>query len=227
VETNDVAVHHYTVEDTVRLQLGGELYYHLNTGNVAPSDSITVIGTNHVRLGDGESYREYRFIVHSRYDRLHYWFESSTLDSIYNSYQTDSDYARLYEEHLKPKLDSTRTEYIDPAIGDFTGYWVYLTEYEGDYYLDDTWVWHRSFHIGDTIFTRHEMDGPLPAKIEKAVVSDGTLFLYDKEGNTGQFEPLDANREIYGYGCGFVAPARAIHNFEMIQYANNTGDLID
>jgi hypothetical protein len=213
----------YTVEDTVRLRLGGKLY----ALDIAPSDSITVIGTNHGRPEDGEQYREYRFVVHDRHSRAHYRFEASTLDSIYNSYRADSDYVRLYEEYLKPELDSVRAGYIDPAIGDFNGYWVYLTEYEGDYYLDDNWAWHRSFHIADSVFTRHEMDGPFPSKLRKAVVSDGTLYLDDEEGNSGQFEQIDAKREIYGYGDGFVTPARAIHNFEMIQYTNSTGDLID
>ena len=228
----------YTVEDTVRYQIGGELY----GLNFSPSDSITVIKTNHhqipeeyLKYFDITMYREYHFIVHNRYSNAHFNFADSTLNSRYNLYMTSEWYPELYERYLKPRLDSIQSKQIDPAIKDFNGYWVYLREHNGDYYLDDKWDWHSSFHIEDsifTIFTIEYMEGPYPRRIIEVIpISKNCIsILYDGIQEPIKIELIDKLRYIYRFfengRIYFITPVRAIHNFEIIQYTNNTGDLI-
>jgi hypothetical protein len=76
------------------------------------------------------------------------------------------------------------------------------------------------------------MDGLYPMKMLEAISAQGnsiSILLYgDKEPI--KIEEYDKAKGIYRlYDRGriyFIAPAKAIHNFEIIQYTNNTGDLI-
>ena len=211
----------------MRYQIGGKLY----GLDFRPSDSITVIKSFH-RQDKWGLYRQYDFIVHNRYSHAHRYFETSFLDSIYNSYMSNEHYRRWeYDNYLKPRLDSIQSRRIDPAIKDFNGYWVYLKEYNGDYYLNDDWNWRASFCIADSIITDHYMDGPFPEKIVEAVSisANGVSILHERIREPIKIEMFDKSRNIYRLFNGrtsFIAPARAIHNFEIIQYTNNTGDLI-
>ena len=240
--TNDIliqnindTVFHTTVEDTVRYQIGGKLY----GLNFSSSDSITVIKAFHhqtpekdLQYFDITVYREYHFIVHNRYSNAHFNFADTTLNSIYDRYMTYEWYHReFYESYLKPRLDSIQSKQIAPAIKDFNGFWVYLTEYNGNYYLDDKWDWHSSFLIADSIFTPHYMDGPYHRKIIEVIsLTNGISILYDGIREPVRIELFDKSRDIYRFfengRIYFITPARAIHNFEIIQYTNNTGDLI-
>lgn len=215
-----------TIEDTVRRQLGGKLFFS-EWSKFNPADSITVIETRYHKTEGKELYREYRFITHNRYSSAHRFFESRYLDSVYMSYFDGPDYREFYEQQLP---DSLKSEYIDPAIGDFNGYWVYLAEYKGDYYLDDDWSWNISFHIADSVKSELYMDGPVPRKIRTATaLPQGGLLLRFHEGDSLRIEAVDARRGVYrlsGENDYFTAPARAVHNFEIIQYANSTGDVI-
>ena len=214
----------YTVEDTVRFQIGGKLYFL----NIRPSDSITIIKTVYYQ----DMYREYHFIVHNRYSNAHRYFEASTLDSIYNAYMTNESYLCYYENYLQPQLDTVQSRRIDLAIKYFNGYWIYLEEYNGNYYLNDEWNWHPSFHIADSVFTIHYMDGPHPQKILEAVSlqGKGISILCDGDKEPVKIEVFDKSQSIYRLFVKgqiyFIAPARAIHNFEIIQYTNSTGDMI-
>lgn len=206
--------------------------------NFSLSDSITVIETNyhqipeeHLQYFDITVYREYHFIVHNRYSNAHFNFEDSTLNSIYNSYMTYEWYRESYESYLKPRLDSIQSKQIDSAIKNFNGHWVYLTEYNSDYYLDDRWDWHSSFLIADSIFAPHYMEGPDYRKIMEAIsLTNGISILYDGIQEPVRIELFDKSRYIYRFFQNgqiyFITPARAIHNFEIIQHTNNTGDLI-
>nr|WP_195458692.1 hypothetical protein [Alistipes sp. D31t1_170403_E11] len=223
-----------TAEDTVRHQLGGKLFFS-EWSKFNPADSITVIETRYHKAEGKELYREYRFITHNRYSFAHRFFESSYLDSVYMSYFDGPDYREFYEHQLP---DSLKSEYIDPAIGDFNGYWVYLAEYNGDYYLDDDWSWHISFHIADSVKSELYMDGPVPRKIRTATAlpQGGLLLRFHRadplrsyKDDSLRIEAVDARRGVYrlsGENDYFTAPARAVHNFEIIQYCNSTGDLI-
>lgn len=218
----------YTVEDTVRNQIGGKLYY-LTIGR---SDSITVIGTHYYQPEEGDLYREYQFIVHSRYTPAHRYFEFAYLDSVYNGYMADPDYLTYYNEYIKPQFDSVQSKRIIPEISDFNGYWVYLKEYNGNYYLNDEWAWHGSFRISDNILTNHYMDGPYPRKISETVLlpKNGISILCAGDKEPLKIEVFDKAKWIYrifdGGSIHYITPARAVHNFEIIQYTNNTGDLI-
>lgn len=217
----------YTLEDTIRYQIGGELHYR----DLGPADSITVIESRHYQIKNEGLYREYRYINHNRYSPAHHYFEEATLDSVYKSYWKRPDYTEFYERYLHPRLDSISSKSIDPVIKRYKGYWVYLTEYKGEYYLDDVWDWRCSFHISDSILTHHYMDGPFPEKIVEAVSTPegGISILYDGN-NLMNLELLESKREIYRSEGGgiwlFMTPARNIHSFEIIEYANNTGDMI-
>jgi hypothetical protein len=215
----------YTVEDTVRYQIGGELHYL----DFNPSDSITVIESIHKYYRDEDLYREYHFIVHNHYSNAHSDFTDTALNSIYNRYMTE-EWHRFYENYLKPKLDSIQSEYIDPAIKAFNGYWVYLKEYNGNYYLNDEWAPFNSFLIADSIFINNSHDGPIHTKIVEAIPfgTNGISISFGAEPI--KIELFDKSRSIYrgidGQRIYFITPTRAIHNFEVIQYTNNTGDAI-
>ena len=95
-----------SVEDTVRRQLGGKLFFS-EFSNFNPADSITVIETHYRKAEGKELYREYRF------------FESRYLDSVYMSYLNDPSYRDFYDQMLP---DSVKSEYIAPEIRNFNGY---------------------------------------------------------------------------------------------------------
>jgi hypothetical protein len=210
----------------VRHQIGGKLV----SLDISPSDSITFINTVYYQPKEGDLYREYHFIVHNRYSNAHFDFADTTLNTIYNSYMTKDWYRETYETYIKPRLDTIQSRLIDPAIKNFNGYWIYLKEYNGDYYLNDDWSWHSSFNIADSIFTNHYMDGPDPKKIVEAIPIETGSISISFGGEPIRIELFDKSRNIYRFIDGrriyFIAPARAIHNFEIIQYTNNTGDLI-
>lgn len=218
---------HYTVEDTVRLQLGGKLYSFSDKSfrealYIDPDDSITVIGRNHGQPKQGEFYREYQFIVHNHHTPSHRNYEPAALDSLFIYRGITDNYG------LDPLV---QTEFIDPAIDDFLGYWLELTEYGGDYYLDEYKAPLNAFRLTDSIVTRYKMDGFEHHRIWKAtVLPDGSLsIMYDKEYGE-KLEPVDREREIYRrtneYGESYFIPPRAIHNVELIQWTNTTGDII-
>ena len=117
-----------SVEDTVRRQLGGKLFFS-EFSNFNPADSITVIETHYRKAEGKELYREYRFITHNRNSPAHRFFESRYLDSVYMSYLNDPSYRDFYDQMLP---DSVKSEYIAPEIRNFNGYWVNLKEYKGD-----------------------------------------------------------------------------------------------
>jgi len=221
-ENTQAGVDNHTVEDTVRYQVGGELY----GLNFCPSDSITVIKSFHWQNEWG-LYRQYDFIVHNRYSYAHRYFSTSYLDTIYND-----EYWRDEYEWAIRQLDLIQSIHIDFVIKDFNGYWIYLKEYNGNYYLDDEWSWHASFRIADSILTNHYMDGLYPKKILEAVSlrENGISILFDYDKEPLKIELFDKSKSIYRLldegRFYFIAPARAIHNFEIIQYTNNTGDLI-
>lgn len=231
VEDADRQTASVSVEDTVRRQLGGKLFF----TEFDPADSITVIETHYRKAEGKELYREYRFITHNRNSPAHRFFENRYLDSVYMSYLNDPNFREFYEQMLP---DSVKSEYIDPAIRNFNGYWVNLTEYKGDYYLDDDWSWHISFHIADSVKTDLYMDGPYPRKIRTATAlpQGGVLLRYHRADSLRSFkydslriEAVDIQRGVYrlsGERDYFTAPAQAVHNFEIIQYANSTGDII-
>jgi hypothetical protein len=222
---SQAAADNYTVEDTVRYQIGGELYYL----DFRPSDSITAIKTMHGQFEEWGVYREYHFIVHSHYSNAHSDFEPSTLDTIYDFYRR---YYRDDYEIAIQKLDSIQSKHIDSSIKDFNDYWIYLKEYNGNYYLDDDWAWHSSFYIADSVLTYHYMDGLYPKKILEAVSlqGNGISILLDGDNEPVKIEVFNKTKSIYRFfdkgNTYFIAPARAIHNFEIIQYTNNTGDCI-
>ena len=222
-----------SVEDTVRRQLGGKLFFS-EFSNFNPADSITVIETHYRKAEGKELYREYRFITHNRNSPAHRFFESRYLDSVYMSYLNDPSYRDFYDQMLP---DSVKSEYIAPEIRNFNGYWVNLKEYKGDYYLDDDWSWHISFHIADSVKTDLYMDGPYPRKIRTATMlpQGGILLHYHRADSLHSYkydslhiEAVDIQRGVYrlsGESDYFAAPAQAVHNFEIIQYANSTGDI--
>ncbi len=223
----------HTIEDTVRYQIGGKLYHN---AKLNPDDSITVIKTFYSPIPEGDrkyfnnltQYREYHFIVHNRHSRAHSYFEVSALDRVYNTDSYRNDYEKIY----LPRLNAEPSKYIDTTIKDFNGFWVYLHEYKGDYYLDDDWsLRHRSFCIADSIFTYLYQDGPDPRKIEEAIsLPDNGISLFF-DGDYMKIEVVDKEKCVYRFrerfnDLIFIAPARAIHNFEIIQHTNNTGDLM-
>ena len=107
-----------SVEDTVRRQLGGKLFFS-EFSNFNPADSITVIQTHYRKAEGKELYREYRFITHNRNSPAHRFFESRYLDSVYMSYLNDPSYRDFYDQMLP---DSVKSEYIAPEIRNFNGY---------------------------------------------------------------------------------------------------------
>ena len=107
-----------SVEDTVRRQLGGKLFFS-EFSNFNPADSITVSGTHYRKAEGKELYREYRFITHNRNSPAHRFFESRYLNSVYMSYLNDPSYRDFYDQMLP---DSVKSEYIAPEIRNFNGY---------------------------------------------------------------------------------------------------------
>jgi hypothetical protein len=214
----------YTVEDTVRLELGGKLYYIEDYDvAIAPEDSITVIAARYFHQPGEELYREYRFIVHRLKTRSHSFFESAALDAEYE------DWARYDSGE---RLDSLmRTEYIDPAMEEHNGYWLPLTEYGSDYYFDCYQAPLGSFRLADSVVTHLFMDGLAPRKLLRAEVSpDGSFSLTYGKNKKVKFEPVDLGRKIYRseghFGHEFWIPAEEIGNVELIRQVNTTGDLM-
>lgn len=210
----------YTIEDSIRYQIGGKLYG-LSFGE---SDSITVINALY-RQDKEEVYREYHFIVHNRHSYAHNHFENTTLDSIYKASMA-MEHNRYITEMLL-QFDSIQSKHIDLAIKDFKDYWIYLKEYKGTYYLNDPWDFRQSFCISDSLFYTYDMDGPYPQKIMEAIpLPRNGISIICNNGATFKIELLDKERFVYLLDEKyFVAPTRAIHNFEIIQYTNTTGDI--
>ena len=71
------------------------------------------------------------------------------------------------------------------------------------------------------------MDGIINDKIVEAVVlpeNNGITLFFQREHIS--IEVVDKDKSVYLYNKRkYVAPARAIHNFEIIQRVNNTGEL--
>ena len=234
---NQTVAVYYTVEDTVRHQIGGKLY----GLNFRPSDSITVIKAIHYQIpeeylvysdSDITVYREYHFIVHNRYSYAHRYFETSALDSIRNVYMTHDGYWDIYKDFLQQQNDSVQSKYLNPSLKDLNGYWIYLKEHNSNYYLNDDWSWHSTFRITDSIFISHYMDGYHPQKIIEAISlpKNGISILRYGDEEPIKIEMLDKSKSVYRFinekQIYYITPAKAIHNFEIIQYTNNTGDLM-
>ena len=81
------------------------------------------------------------------------------------------------------------------------------------------------------------MDGPYPRKIRTATMlpQGGILLPYHRADSLHSYkydslhiEAVDIQRGVYrlsGESDYFAAPAQAVHKFEIIQYANSTGDI--
>ena len=231
---NDLHFVSYTVEDTVRYQIGGKLYYSRTGFN--PFDSITVIKTYYspipeenriYNLTNLTHYREYHFIVHNHHSSAHHKFEGSHFDKEYEK----EIYRTHYEQVFRARLEATPSEYIDPAIKDFNGHWVYLKEHNGNYYLNDRWDFISSFCIADSVFIYHYMDGPDPRKIVEAISLPENGISIHFIGGHMEIEVIDKEKSVYRFTDRFnkvrsIAPTQAINNFEIIQYANNTGEVV-
>lgn len=212
----------HSVEDTVRYQIGGTLY----GLDIDPTDSITIIEARYRQAEQGELYREYRFIVHDRHSKGHQKFSESTLGSIHDDY-----YQNDHRQHL-PRLDTVQTNYIDLVIEDFKGYWVWLTAYKGDFYLDDWWTCRRFSIITDSLYIGENCHELIPRKIAEAMPlpGNGISILLADRSIPFTIELIEEERSIYRTNLhedSFIIPVRAINNFEIIQYTNTTGDLID
>jgi len=225
-ERNQTIIDNNTVEDTVRHQIGGKLF----GLTIEPSDSITVIKTNH---GYEPNYREYHFIVHNRNSRAYHQFTDTALNSWYNFRITTEFQARDdYERFFRPRADSIQSRHIDPIIKDFNGHWLYLTERNGIYYIDDDWACRNYVRIMDSIYVVDCMEMFMSKILEVTPLPDtlGVSMIIDNpwgvEPNKIIIEVFDKKRTIYLLNGRPVIPVRAIHNFELIQYTNNTGDLI-
>jgi hypothetical protein len=224
-----------SVEDTVRHQIGGKLF----GLTINPSDSITVIKTNH---GWEPNYREYHFILHNRDSHAYHQFTDSALNSWYNFRITTEFQARDdYERFFRPRVDSILSGHIDTIIKDFYGHWLFLTERNGIYYFDNHWACRGYIRITDSVFVRDcmEMDmrkileaTALPKNLGISILLDNPYPNSEQDVDTIRIEVFDKKKSIYrinpfgGKQFYFITPARTIHNFEIIQYTNNTGSLI-
>lgn len=198
----------YSVEDTLRFQIGGKLY-HLEIG---PTDSITVIDSKY----DGDV-REYMFINHNKHSKKHYFLEPEQLDSMYRSYMKNGDI------YMRPEHKKTN---ISEDIEQYTGYWVYLMKRGDKYYIKDNWQSTPSFHISDRTYLMHSIDGLAGSYLYSFTKKpDGSyIAMLSKNDHERAFKSVDPELGVYSIRSMYIAPASRIHNFEIIQYANNTDD---
>lgn len=174
----------------------------------------------------------YKFIVHNKRSSYHKKFTPKRLDKVYKSYfEVDQDFPNNYSEDLVTSFNleiekqkkAIDTITIDPLIKNYKGYWIFLSRYKGKFYLDDHWTWLASFHISDSIITSHAMDGPSPMLIRNFEVKrNGNFYLNDQ-----LHVLIDSKLFIYkSPDGGYIVPAWNANKFEIIEYANNTGDLM-
>ncbi len=219
-----------TVEDTILQQLGGKLYFRWE--NKVPVDPITVLEAYHHCDKEYGKYSQYKFIIHSNNTPFHKPFTPQALDKTYKTYfdknKEHSDfyvenYNTYYNQQIEKYKNNIDTVKVDSIIKKYTGYWIYLSRYKGKFYLDDHWAWLSSFHISDSILTEHYMDGPAPFFIRCFEVNKNGDFRLNDE----HYELVDDNLCVYKSLHGsYIVPARNANKFEIIEYANNTGDLI-
>lgn len=233
IETVETPLVTPTVEDSVLQQLGGKLYF-TDGGNISPSERITVIGTNHHYSKSYGQYLEYKFIVHGKNTTYHKPFTSESLDKVYKSYfsgedEIYKDYPTYYNERLEKQKKLASETNIDSSINNYIGYWIYLKKHDNQFYIDDIWAWTASFHLSETTMTDHYMDGPYPTIITyfKEDTNGDLLFKLVESDDTIRYKLVDKELRIYLTNDGYyTVPAQNANEFEIIEYANNTGDLI-
>lgn len=215
-----------SVKDTILQQLGGKLYF---LDSLETSDSITVLEVIHNFSREFGKYSQYKFIIHNKNTPFHKRFTSETLDNVYKAYfikkQPYHDPLRFsasFNTEIEKQKKDISSIKIDPLIHNYKGYWIYLSKYKGQFYIDDHWAWLGSFHISDSLLTKHYMDGPTPFVIESfKIKGNGNFYLNDE-----LYELIDKNLYIYKHAGMYIVPAWNVHKFEIIEYANNTGNLI-
>lgn len=216
-----------THSDTITKSIGYTLYY---PNGVAPKN-ITFIGAQYHQDGDNK-YVDYKYINHDQTEISRREFTPHHIDSIYQ-WHLDDDRANqnTYDILLKRSKKEAKIGVISDSISKYLGYWVYLEKYNNQYYLADNWDFILSFKIeADKVVFRY-MDGPMPCVIESFRVDDRGDFILKMEGEEVHYGTLiDPKRGIYEFrsdgGKRYITRAQNYSMFDVISYANNTGDLI-
>jgi len=191
-----------TIEDTIKYQIGGELFYlELN-----PKDSITVIRAEYYTNPDGANYREYHFVIHNTNTSHHKEFTPKGLDTIYRDFKDLSHYEGywIYLDY-QPRLK--------------------------DYFIESYMGVLSSFKIKDKYVDYMMMDGVYPQKITSFKENDEGFTIKTNNINEYRFNLIDSKREIYsmseeGENERFYTPALNWNKFGVSVSVNNTGDLI-
>lgn len=206
---------------------------------VAP-ENITVIGTRHYQQDQYMPYPDaaYRYINHNRKDIGYESFSVEYLKRRYESYlspdtiinKDNRDWPELYEKMIDKSSGMCGTIQKHSVLNDLTGFWVYLQPYGKEYYLDQRWDFIQSFRILENCIDFLYMDGPYPYLIKSVEAGENSEIVISTQNYQNEeefvFKLIDKKRKIYDFLGSYVTPASNSSNFELIQYANRSGDLI-
>lgn len=212
----------YTVEDTVKYQIGRKLYYE----EADLSDSITVYKARHFEH-NGELYSTYHYVIHNTRTKQHKVFNPSSIAGVYDKGKKED----FWQELIKQQ-DTVRVGHISPAIGKYTGYWIFFPYVEelDDYILDSYMGALDHFEITEKYYVAHYMDGLYPYKLANFREMD-TGFVMEFDGQERVFELVDRKRQIYQFRPSgqkkiFCTPARNYNQFKISVSVNTSGDRI-
>lgn len=224
-----------TVEDTIRFQLGGKLFF-IDEVDIS-SDSITVLHTDHYVHNDSLKDSVYKFIVHNKESKFYERFMPQKLESDYEAYFKMSrdkegrimpqSFGDEYYKILRDEQEKVDGLNLNPALEKYSGYWIYLTLYDNKYYIKDEWGGGiASFRIVDRVFDYLYMDGPYPKLINDFEVYDnGDFKVRFTDESEYLFELVDHKLKVYKCNGRFAVKADRANKFELIEYANRSGNL--
>lgn len=219
----------YTMEDTIKYQMGHKLHF---TKPIPTGTPITAIYKGSWKYYEEDNV-EYAFIVHDKYSPYHGLL---SIDSINAMIERDKKYMHPeYAQFLHDQIKSPINADIDKkCLNQLKGYWYALIEYKGNYYVEDSWDIPSLMQLTDSTYSWYSHEGFTPQRIskfrkDKKGTIQASYIAHNTEKGSESFtmELIDKKRSLYKFNNSiYITPVSAIHNYEIIVYCNNTGDII-
>lgn len=215
-KVHDTLVYLLNSPDTLSAK---KLFFHYNA-DINGRDSFTVAGAEY--YGDNAVYA---IIVHEKQSKGHSSFEPETIEK-WRILRTD--------EWVDKQLEGCDTLCGKSKINarlfqELKGFWVHVQKYKGEYYLQNDWACLIAYELTDSTWLRINME--VIPELLSGISGNAGKFVIETTAQNWEFQLIDPERKIYrvnsGFGNAYLIPAGKIHDFEIIEYINTTGDLTD